>query len=94
MNKERHVIHNIQFKRFEMMLDDENIAYLSYTLNGNIASFEHTVVPKHYQGQGLAAMLTNAALNEARVKNWKVAPVCRYVDVFIKRNSEFSDLLP
>ena len=93
MSLEGDVVHNVQSERFEMMLDDGSIAYLSYTLNDHTASFEHTFVPDQFQGKGLAARLTKAALSEARVKGWKVIPACRYVDVFIRRNSGYSDLL-
>ena len=93
MSEESKVVHNAQSERFEMMLDDGTIAYLSYKLKGNTASFEHTSVPDQFQGKGLAAKLTKAALSEARAKGWKVIPVCRYVDVFIRRNSGYSDLL-
>ncbi|MDX1692446.1 MAG: GNAT family N-acetyltransferase [Ketobacteraceae bacterium] len=92
MNASNDIVHDAESKSFEIKLADGSVASLSYRLNGNTAYYEHTYVPESFQGKGIAAKLTRAALLEARKKQWKVVPVCSYVDQFIRRNPEFSDI--
>ena len=67
---------------------------LTYTMAGDTtAIFEHTYVPASERGQGIAAILTRAALDEARRLDWKIIPACSYVETFIKRNPDFTGLL-
>jgi phosphotransferase system enzyme I (PtsI) len=87
------VTHNVESQRFEFQAADGSLAFLSYTLDENRSTFEHTVVPDILHGKGVAANLVRAALTEARQLDWKVIPHCSYVAGFIKRNPEFADLL-
>jgi len=54
---------------------------------------DHTFVPVAMRGQGIAAIITHDALLEARRLGWKVVPDCSYVENYIQRNPEFSDVL-
>jgi uncharacterized protein len=69
------------------------LSFLSYSINGDRITFEHTFVPDAFRGKGIAAHLTRTALTEARQHNWKVVPHCSYVAGFIKRYPEFANLL-
>jgi uncharacterized protein len=44
------------------------------------------------EGRGIAAQLVQAALQWARSEGLKVDPVCSYVDVYMRRHSEWQDL--
>jgi len=83
------VKHNLERTRFEA----EDGAYLSYAHQGDKVIFDHTYVPTHLRGKGVAAVLARAALTEARSRNWKIVPACSYVATFIDRYPEFKDLL-
>ncbi|MGC9451152.1 MAG: GNAT family N-acetyltransferase [Oceanipulchritudo sp.] len=68
-------------------------AILSYTIEGDRHLFDHTEVPPELRGQGVAAELATAALEHARENGWRVVPACSYIEVFIRRNREYADLV-
>lgn len=81
-------------RRFEIRpADGAPPAFLDYAIEGDRVVVEHTFVPDELRGQGLAAALTRAALEEARRAGWKVVPACSYVAAFIERHPEFADLI-
>lgn len=65
-------------------------AHLTYSLHGDLASFDHTFVPPHLRGQGHAAALTRFALAHARAASWQVKPSCSYVQVFLERHPDLA----
>jgi predicted GNAT family acetyltransferase len=58
---------------------------------GTIA-IDHTGVPPEYRGKGLAEMLVNAGIADARAEGTKIVPLCSYVAVQFKRHPEWEDL--
>src|SRR5690625_5149828 len=68
-------------------------AYLEYTLSNQIMTIEHTWVPTELGGRGIAAALTQAALQMARKHQWQVRPQCSYAARFIEKNQQYQDLL-
>lgn len=80
------VTHNVPLQRFEIPGDGGEPAILSYVFEGGNVVFDHTHVPEHLRGRGLAAVLTKFALEEARRRRWMVVPRCSYVAAFIERN--------
>jgi len=87
------VTHNVKLQRFELQSGVVPLAFLSYTHEGERVVLDHTFVPDDLRGQGIAAALVRAALNEARQRHWRIDPRCPYVATFIKRNSDFADLV-
>ncbi len=53
----------------------------------------HTEVPLPFEGHGLAARVTRAALEFARKEKLQVEPRCPYTAAFLRKNPEYSDLL-
>lgn len=80
-------------QRFELKSGVGEPAIISYRASGETMIFEHTYVPPAMRGQGVAALITQDALLEARRLGWKIVPDCSYVETFILRHSEFSDVL-
>jgi len=78
-------------QRFTLSTTPESV--LDYELQPGRVVFTHTVVPGHYQGQGLAARLVEAGLAWARDQQLKVVPACSYVQVYIERHPEWQGLL-
>ncbi len=78
--------------RFELERDGK-VAYLAYTIAGNVLELSHTEVPTELRGQGLSAELAQGALDYAREHKMKVDVVCDSVAAFIKKHPEYEDLV-
>ena len=88
----RKIEHNPDFHRFEYT-EDAIQSLLDYQLEDGVMSIVHTGVPQALAGRGIAADLTRTALDTARQEGWRVRPVCSYADAYIRRHSEYQDLL-
>jgi predicted GNAT family acetyltransferase len=69
------------------------VAYLEYSLSGNILELIHTEVPKRLRGMGLASSLAETALHWAREDKLKVDIICPSVQAYVVRHPEYSDLI-
>jgi predicted GNAT family acetyltransferase len=86
------VTHNSEERRFEMNVKGE-LAMITYRLLPGVISLDHTGVPVPIEGHGVAAKLTRAALDFARAENLRVIPACSYVAAFVRKHSEYQDLV-
>ena len=86
------VVHNEKAHRFEMEIDGLR-ALLTYRLFPDRILLVHTEVPVALEGKGLAAKLARTALDFARANHLRVVPVCRYVASFLRKHSEYQDLV-
>jgi predicted GNAT family acetyltransferase len=68
-------------------------AVCAYRRQGDTLVLHHTEVPAALQGQGLAAVLVQAALDWARAERLQVRPVCSYVAAYMRRHPDTLDLL-
>ena len=78
--------------RFEIERDG-HLAYLEYTLAGNVLQLIHSEVPEALRGQGLASELAKSALDWARENKVKVDVICPSVAEYLGKHPEYSDLL-
>ena len=69
------------------------VAYLEYSLSGNVLELTHTEVPEKLRGMGLASSLAETALRWAREKNLKVDIICPTVREYVANHPEYSDLV-
>lgn len=68
-------------------------AYISYTLEDDVMSINHTVVKKELAGQGIAGKLTDKAVEVAKENSYKIKPVCSYAVNYFNKHEELKDLL-
>ncbi len=78
--------------RFEIERNGD-VAYLEYTLAGNILVLIHTEVPEKLRHMNLGSSLAETALNWAREHNLKVDIVCDTVRHYVAEHPEYSDLV-
>jgi len=83
---------NVTSGRFEIEHDGE-VAYLEYTLSGNVLGLIHTEVPEKLRHHGLAMELAEHALRFAREHQLKVDIICPTVGSYIEKHPEYSDLV-
>ncbi|MFO7614567.1 MAG: GNAT family N-acetyltransferase [Bacteroidales bacterium] len=87
------VIHNESGNRFEVHLADMEYALLIYMVKAGLFVITHTEVPPDYQGQGIAALLAQKALDYARDKGLQVRSYCSYTTWYIDKHPEYQNLL-
>ena len=86
------VTHNTAAERFELRAGGE-LCVLDYRRTSDKLVIYHTEVPPSFQGRGLAARMTRAALDFARAENLRVEPRCLYTASFLRKHPEYSDLI-
>src|SRR5215475_10191398 len=69
------------------------VAYLEYSLDGDVLELMHTEVPENLRGLGLANSLAESALRWAREHNVKVDIVCPTVQGYVEKHPEYCDLV-
>jgi predicted GNAT family acetyltransferase len=78
--------------RFEIEQDGE-IAYLEYTLSGNVLTLLHTEVPAKLRHHGLSFALAEHGFKWARENHMKVDIVCPMVEDYLAKHPEYEDLV-
>lgn len=78
--------------RFEIERNGE-VAFLEYSLTGDILELFHTEVPEKLRHMGLASSLAETALEWAREHNLKVDIVCSTVREYLAKHPEYADLV-
>ncbi len=86
------VVDNAAAQRFEAMLDG-HLCVLVYRIHGNTLLLDHTEVPTEVAGRGIAATLSQHALDSARARGMDVVPNCAYVAAWIRRHPAYADLV-
>ena len=79
------IVHDKTGLQFEVVLDGSR-AYLSYMdLGKHTLDFYRTFVPAALRGKGVAAALTQAALDHADAGSYTVIASCSYVERYMER---------
>jgi uncharacterized protein len=86
------VIHNEEAHRFEAQVDGLR-AIMSYRRFPDRMVITHTKVPPPLEGHGLAGKLARTALDFARANHLRIVPLCPYLSSFLRKHSEYHDLL-
>jgi predicted GNAT family acetyltransferase len=87
-----HITHNEDGFRIETVVDG-HAALIEYTLQDAIMTIRHTWVPPQIGGRGIAAALTQYALELAKDRGYTIVPACPYARVYIQRHPEYQALL-
>lgn len=85
------VLHKHEQSRFEILIG-EYVAELDYRLKDNVITFTHTGVPVELEGNGIGSIIVRAGLDYAREQGYKVVPLCSFVDAYMRRKPEYTDL--
>ena len=78
--------------RFRTLVDGE-ACVVDYRLDGGVMVINHTEVPRRLEGRGIAAALTQAALDHAQAQGLKVNPLCSYARTYMRRHPQTQALL-
>ena len=92
MNESLSIRHDQAGKQFEVTVDGSR-AYLSYMeLGKQTIDIYRTFVPDALRGRGVAAALTEQALQFAEGRGYTVIPSCSYVERYMQRRQRNRDV--
>ena len=75
-------------------LEVENrTAFIEYKLSHQTLFLIHTEVPASLEGKGIGSAIVQKALQYARANNYKIVPLCVFVQAYLKRHSEWNDIV-
>ncbi|WP_040765803.1 GNAT family N-acetyltransferase [Tsukamurella sp. 1534] len=83
------VTHSPQEERYVLTVDGVQAGYLDYLDEVDVRLLTHTVVDAEYGGNGYAAVLTKAALDDIRDSGKSARAVCSYVADYVTKHPEY-----
>ncbi|WP_042938968.1 GNAT family N-acetyltransferase [Rhodococcus sp. AW25M09] len=88
------ITHDHAQNRFEIYVGSEVAGHSEYLESDGIRTFHHTVTLPKFRGRGLAAALTEYALDDTRTQGLRLVPACWFVRDFIEATGDrYSDLV-
>jgi predicted GNAT family acetyltransferase len=79
---------NREDERYEIWTDGELAGFVQYRLHDGRITLIHTEIDPEHEGAGLGSQLARAALDDARVRQLAVVPVCPFIADFIRRHPD------
>jgi len=83
---------NDALHRLELEVEG-SIAFIEYKLSGDTLFLIHTEVPPALKGKGAASAIVQKALQYAKDNNYKIIPICPFVQSYLKRHQEWNDIV-
>jgi hypothetical protein len=80
--------------RYELLADGRVLGTAVYRLRPGLIAFTHTEVDARLEGQGAGSRLARGALDDARRRELAVLPFCPFINGWIERHPEYTDLVP
>ena len=90
------VTDNPAASRYELHVGTELAGFVDYLLRDHdtAISLVHTQMEPAFKGAHLATHLARFSLDDARRRGLGVLPFCPYIDSWIKKHPEYTDLVP
>ena len=90
------VADNPSASRYELRIGADLAGFVEYKLrqHDTVISLVHTEIEPAFQGKGLATHLARYSLDDARKRGLAVLPFCPYINSWIKKHPEYTDLVP
>ena len=83
---------NTELHRFELHVDGHT-AFIEYKLVRGLLFFLHTEVPLVIRKKGVASATVQKAFQYAEDNNYKIVPICAFVQDFLKKHKEYTGLV-
>lgn len=78
---------------YVITVDGERAGKAVYHIRGGRYFFVHTEVDPDFEGKRLGSQLVQFALEDVKAKEGSVVPICPFVRGYIKRHSEYDELI-
>ena len=73
--------------------EEESLAKIELTHNGNEIIIQHTFVSEQLRGQNVARQLLKAVVDFAMEENNTITPVCSFAKAELNKNEDYRDIL-
>jgi predicted GNAT family acetyltransferase len=83
---------NAGLRRLELQVDG-SIAFIEYKLSRGTLFLIHTEVPPAIEAKGVGTALVQKTLQYAKDNNYKIVPICDFVQSYIKEHKEWKDIV-
>ncbi|MDT4989594.1 MAG: uncharacterized protein QOI74_3688 [Micromonosporaceae bacterium] len=88
------VIHAPERQRYEILVDGQPVGFVRYRpVEPGVSDFLHTEVDPAFEGRGLGSVLAEGALDDVRARGGRVVPTCPFIADYLKRHTEYADLV-
>ncbi|ORA10844.1 GNAT family N-acetyltransferase [Mycobacterium arosiense] len=78
--------------KYTIAVEGKAVGLADFADRGDQRVFYHTEIDPAYGGRGLATILVEEALNEARDEGKRIVPVCSMIATVLKKHPEFDDI--
>ena len=93
MNYDEHALQvNAPSNRLELAIGSE-LAFIEYQLRQDRLFLIHTEVPAALEGKGVGSAIIQKALQYAKDHNYKIVPICPFVQSYLKKHPEWNDII-
>ncbi|OBJ50849.1 GNAT family N-acetyltransferase [Mycobacterium sp. 1423905.2] len=79
-------------RRYTIAVDGQVVGLADFADRGDQRVFYHTEIDPEFGGRGLATILLEEALQEARAEGKRIVPVCSMVGTVLKKHPEYNDI--
>jgi uncharacterized protein len=77
---------------YTIAVEGRVVGHAAFADRGNQRVFHHTEIHPRFGGRGLATILVEQALNDARDEDKRIVPVCSMIVTVLKKHPEFDDI--
>lgn len=78
--------------RYTIAVEGKRVGLADFADRNDQRVFYHTEIDPAYGGRGLATILVEQALDEARGEGKRIVPVCSMIDTVLKKHPEYDDI--
>ncbi len=72
--------------------NDKKVAELTYSLEDDVMTIDHTEVHPSKEGKGLGTKMVKHSVEFARENNRKINPLCPFAEVLFDKHDDWNDL--
>lgn len=87
------IIDNPAQHRFELPIEEDEIAAAYYRIEDGRVVLTHTEVPQKYSGKGIGTELARGVFDAIRASGRKAVLKCPFMGAFAARHPEYSDIV-